>query len=117
MNAPSPVGAPSFGQRLLRIGAALPGRFLVQSIRVYQRTVSPLLPVVSLGTCGCRFSPTCSHYAVDAIRAHGAMAGLGLALRRLVKCTPRHPGGLDPVPPSLPRRKSGLPICHATRQG
>lgn len=78
---------------------ALPGRMLLAAIWVYQRTLSPVLPVVTGGACGCRFAPTCSHYAAEAIRVHGAVAGTWLALRRLVRCTPLHPGGLDPVPP------------------
>jgi len=76
---------------------------LVGLIRVYQRTLSPLLPVLTAGACGCRFSPTCSHYAADAIRTHGAVSGVGLAAIRLVKCTPLHPGGFDPVPPRRAR--------------
>lgn len=76
----------------------LPAGLLVGLIRLYQCTLSPLLPVLTLGRCGCRFSPTCSHYALEAIRTHGALAGVWLAALRLVKCTPLHPGGLDPVP-------------------
>ena len=76
----------------------MPAMLLVGLIRIYQRTVSPALPVLTMGRCGCRFSPTCSHYAVEAIRTHGAVAGLALAMVRLVKCTPLHPGGFDPVP-------------------
>jgi putative membrane protein insertion efficiency factor len=105
------------GRHLLRPIAALPKNVLVLLIRVYQRTVSPLLPVVTLGTCGCRFSPTCSHYAAEAIRTHGALAGLGLALARLIKCTPRHPGGVDPVPPVALYRPPAVPVCHAIRRG
>jgi uncharacterized protein len=48
----------------------------------------------------CRFSPSCSHYAQDAIRTHGAVRGAYLSTRRLLRCNPFHPGGLDPVPPS-----------------
>ena len=99
MNSPSP----DFG-RPARLLFTLPRRVLLLVIRLYQLTLSPLLPVVSLGTCGCRFTPTCSHYAAEAIRLHGAFAGLGLALARLVKCTPRHPGGFDPVPPRRVRQ-------------
>lgn len=87
-------------------------RLLLGLIRVYQRTLSPALPVLTLGGCACRFSPTCSHYAADAIRAHGAGRGLWLALRRLVKCTPLHPGGFDPVPAATPR-----PRPHCSRAG
>ena len=67
-------------------------------ITAYQRTVSPLLPAVFGASCGCRFAPTCSHYAAEAIRTHGALRGGWLAARRVIKCTPLHPGGLDPVP-------------------
>ncbi len=77
----------------------LPAAALIALVRVYQRTLSPLLPVVTAGACGCRFAPTCSHYAIEALRTHGALAGTWLALRRLLKCTPLHPGGIDLVPP------------------
>jgi putative membrane protein insertion efficiency factor len=62
-------------------------------IRGYQETVSPLVP---RGTC--RFHPTCSVYAYGAIERHGIVRGSWLALRRLFRCHPFHPGGLDPVP-------------------
>ncbi len=65
---------------------------LLSLIRLYQLTLSPML-----GPC-CRFSPSCSRYAAEAIRAHGVGHGLGLALRRVARCHPFHPGGLDPVP-------------------
>lgn len=67
---------------------------LVGLIRLYQRTLSRLLPGV------CRFRPSCSEYAVEALRIHGAWRGSGLALRRLARCHPFHPGGDDPVPPA-----------------
>lgn len=76
----------------------LPARGLLLLIRLYQRTLSPALPVFFGSACGCRFSPTCSHYAADAVRTHGAIIGIGLAAVRLLKCTPLHPGGFDPVP-------------------
>jgi putative membrane protein insertion efficiency factor len=69
--------------------AALP---LVGLVRVYQRLVSPLLPP------SCRFYPSCSAYAVGALERHGALKGSWLAARRLARCHPFHPGGLDPVP-------------------
>ncbi len=65
---------------------------LLTLIRLYQRFVSPALPP------SCRFYPTCSHYAYEAITTHGAMRGGWLALRRLSRCHPLHPGGYDPVP-------------------
>lgn len=69
--------------------AALP---LVGLVRVYQRLVSPLLPP------SCRFYPSCSAYAVGALERHGALKGSWLAARRLARCHPFHPGGVDPVP-------------------
>jgi putative membrane protein insertion efficiency factor len=89
---------------------SLLSRLLLLLIRLYQLTLSRLLPVVSLGTCACRFSPTCSCYAAEALRLHGAPRGLLLAVRRLLRCTPLHPGGFDPVPP--PRLRPA-PVCRA----
>ncbi|MEK6618283.1 MAG: membrane protein insertion efficiency factor YidD [Nitrospirota bacterium] len=60
-------------------------------ITLYQRWVSPLFPPA------CRFEPTCSRYAYEAIRRHGVLVGLGWAARRLLKCHPFHAGGIDPV--------------------
>jgi putative membrane protein insertion efficiency factor len=65
---------------------------LIALLRAYQRFVAPLLPQV------CRFHPTCSTYAVEAIRRHGALRGLALTTARLARCAPWHAGGLDPVP-------------------
>ena len=69
--------------------AALP---LVGAVKAYQRLVSPLLPP------SCRFYPSCSAYAVGALERHGAMKGSWLTVRRLARCHPFHPGGVDPVP-------------------
>ena len=63
-------------------------------IRLYQLFVSPLLPP------GCRYLPTCSDYAAEAIARHGAARGSWLALRRLVRCHPWGGSGYDPVPPA-----------------
>jgi uncharacterized protein len=71
-------------------------------IRMYQRTASPMLPVLFGPTCGCRFHPSCSHYAAEAVATHGVLKGTWLTARRLVKCTPLHPGGHDPVPSPRP---------------
>jgi putative membrane protein insertion efficiency factor len=68
-------------------------RLLVLPIRLYQWTLSPLLPL------SCRFAPSCSEYAAEAILAHGAIAGGWLALRRLARCHPWGGHGYDPVPP------------------
>lgn len=84
---------------LLARAARLPAQALLGVIWLYQRTLSPALPAIFGASCGCRFAPTCSHYAAGAIRTHGLIVGTGLAIWRLAKCNPLHPGGLDPVPP------------------
>jgi putative membrane protein insertion efficiency factor len=84
--------------RLRVRGASLPAAAAVGLIRIYQRTASPLLPVFLGPACGCRFHPTCSQYAAEAIADHGALKGGWLAVRRVAKCTPLHAGGNDPVP-------------------
>ncbi|MBE6897412.1 MAG: membrane protein insertion efficiency factor YidD [Ruminococcaceae bacterium] len=68
-------------------------------IRFYQRCISPLFPAK------CRFYPTCSAYAFTAIERFGFFRGGWLALRRILKCHPFHPGGFDPVPEKLDRDK------------
>ncbi|QQE74459.1 membrane protein insertion efficiency factor YidD [Brevibacillus composti] len=68
------------------------GRVLIWLIRGYQLFVSPYKPP------SCRFAPTCSHYALEAIRRFGPWKGSWLAIRRILKCHPFHPGGFDPVP-------------------
>jgi putative membrane protein insertion efficiency factor len=67
-------------------------RLLVGSIAVYKRLLSPVLPPA------CRFVPSCSDYAAAAIEKHGPVRGVFLAVRRIVRCAPWHPGGFDPVP-------------------
>ncbi|MCC7549699.1 MAG: membrane protein insertion efficiency factor YidD [Burkholderiales bacterium] len=64
----------------------------VLMIRIYQWTLSPLIGP------RCRFHPTCSDYAIEALGRYGAVRGTGLALRRLARCHPWHAGGVDPVP-------------------
>jgi putative membrane protein insertion efficiency factor len=96
--------------RLIRAAAMLPAWLLLGVIGLYRRTLSPALPVVFGPGCGCRFHPSCSAYAAQAVREHGALSGAWLALRRLVKCHPLHPGGFDPVPPRL------RPTCSAVPQ-
>jgi putative membrane protein insertion efficiency factor len=67
-------------------------RFLTTLVRGYQRYLSPALPPA------CRFTPSCSAYAVTALERYGAARGSWLALRRLARCHPWNPGGYDPVP-------------------
>lgn len=73
--------------------ARLAQRLLIAPLLLYRRFVSPLKPSPS-----CRFHPSCSAYAIEAIGTHGPARGSYLALRRVLKCHPFHPGGLDPVP-------------------
>lgn len=65
---------------------------VITVIRIYQRMVSPMLGP------RCRFYPSCSEYAIQALRVHGLSKGLALSMRRLVRCHPLNPGGCDPVP-------------------
>lgn len=64
---------------------------MILLIRLYQWTISPLL-----GNC-CRFYPSCSNYSIEALKTYGTMKGSWLALKRICKCHPWHPGGHDPV--------------------
>jgi len=68
-------------------------RLCILLIRAYQQLLSPLFPP------SCRFNPTCSQYAIDAITIHGPGKGLLLSLRRILRCHPFHNGGYDPVIP------------------
>ncbi len=79
-----------------RAAEARPGwavRLVLLPLRLYQRVLSPLKPVPS-----CRFHPTCSSFAIEAVQVHGALRGLWLAIARVLRCHPWHPGGFDPVP-------------------
>jgi hypothetical protein len=78
----------------------LPASAALGLIRAYQATASPVLPAIFGPSYGCRFYPSCSHYAAEAVATHGALKGTYLAARRIIKCTPFHPGGNDPVPPA-----------------
>jgi putative membrane protein insertion efficiency factor len=74
---------------------------LVALITGYRRFISPLLGA------RCRFAPSCSAYALEAVREHGALPGTWLAVRRIGRCHPFNPGGFDPVPPALHGRRPG----------
>jgi putative membrane protein insertion efficiency factor len=71
---------------------SLVARVLVGLIRAYQATISKIMP------SRCRFYPSCSQYALEAVRRHGALRGGWLGVRRVARCHPFHPGGIDPVP-------------------
>lgn len=71
-------------------------RLLLAALRLYQGFLSPLMP------SACKFYPSCSRYAYEAIGTHGARRGSWLALRRLARCRPFSPGGIDPVPEREP---------------
>jgi hypothetical protein len=76
-----------------RAAAAVTARdCVVEALRLYKRYVSPALPP------SCRFWPTCSEYAMEAVSVHGIRGGGWLALRRVARCHPFHRGGIDPVP-------------------
>ena len=68
-------------------------RLLMAFVKAYQYAISPLLGP------RCRFTPSCSEYALDALATHGAVKGTYLAVRRVARCHPFHDGGHDPVPP------------------
>lgn len=68
-------------------------KILVAAVRFYQRNISPYK-----GGCSCRFVPTCSQYALEALEKYGALKGSFLAIRRILRCHPFSRGGCDPVP-------------------
>ena len=68
-------------------------KLILKMICFYQKYISPMSPPT------CRFYPTCSQYAIEAVEEHGAIKGSYLATRRILKCHPFHEGGFDPVPP------------------
>ena len=71
-------------------------RLALRLLQAYRRLLSPLLPPT------CRYYPTCSAYAAQAFRVHGLWRGFCLTLKRVIRCHPWHPGGIDPVPPAAP---------------
>ena len=79
-------------------------------LRCYQRVISPMLPH------SCRFVPTCSQYAMEAIEGHGALRGSLLALGRLLRCHPFAQSGYDPVPESLPGNAFSRNFCRLRKK-
>jgi|GEM_PF-65104 len=106
-SSPGPEASPKPGRgekpgifiSIITVLNAWPGWLALGLIRFYQCCVSPFTPPA------CRFWPTCSNYALVAVQRHGFWRGSWLAVRRLLKCHPFHPGGYDPVPPSKPRKR------------
>ncbi|MDY7108852.1 MAG: membrane protein insertion efficiency factor YidD [Planctomycetota bacterium] len=88
------VEAAEQGGRVDSRRVSLPARPLIGLVRVYQAAGRPFFGG------HCRFSPTCSDYAVEALRRHGALRGSYLAIRRLLRCHPLGAAGYDPVPPA-----------------
>lgn len=86
------MSAPEWMRATLRGGGAVTVQAAVFLIQLYRHMVSPLRPPT------CRFVPTCSQYAVDALTEYGVLRGGWLAVSRLAKCGPWHRGGWDPVP-------------------
>ncbi|MGC7560767.1 membrane protein insertion efficiency factor YidD [Pasteurella sp. PK-2025] len=78
---------------------SLGSKILIGLIRVYQLVISPLIGP------RCRFTPTCSHYGIEALKIHGAIKGSWLTLKRILKCHPLTAGGYDPVPPKINNKK------------
>ncbi len=77
-------------------------RMLTAAIVAYRRYLSPALPA------RCRFYPSCSAYALEAVTRHGALRGGALAIWRLLRCHPFHPGGFDPVPDKIRHRPADV---------
>lgn len=74
-------------------------------IRFYQIAISPVIHFAGGPGCGCRFTPTCSHYFLEAVETHGALRGSWLGLKRIARCNPWGGQGHDPVPPPASGRK------------
>ncbi|HEY1723274.1 MAG TPA: membrane protein insertion efficiency factor YidD [Magnetospirillaceae bacterium] len=84
------------------------GLLLSGLFRTYQLLLRPMLPP------SCRYTPSCSHYGIEAIRVHGAVRGGWLTLRRVARCHPWGGSGYDPVPPLHSHFDHGRPCTHGT---
>ena len=83
-------------------------KLFIALVKAYQVTISPLIGP------RCRYQPSCSQYAIEAIKVHGALKGSFLAVRRVLRCHPGHPGGYDPVPGQAcdSCRQHNVPVDH-----
>jgi hypothetical protein len=91
------------------LGARIARAVLVAQVRLYQRTLSRVIPPV------CRFNPSCSSYMIEAITVHGALRGVAIGMLRILRCNPLCRGGDDPVPPRRPRAARGRPVGEPDR--
>lgn len=82
---------------------------LIEFVRLYQKFISPLFPP------SCRYNPTCSNYAVTALKKFGAVRGTLMAMARVLRCHPFVPGGFDPVPDKFTLRRNGQMDTKKTR--
>ena len=90
----------------------VPKFLLISAIQVYRAVISPAQTFLFGATGGCRFTPTCSTYALDAVREHGAMTGTFLATKRLCRCHPWGGCGHDPIPKSGKRKAESGNLLH-----
>src|SRR5579862_1309289 len=102
---------------------------LILLVRIYRMTLSPVIVLLFGSSAACRFEPTCSQYAIEAVKTHGAIRGSWLATKRICRCHPWGDYGEDPVPPrkskvQSPRSKvvsefkvSGAPVFATPRRG
>ncbi|MEN0129308.1 MAG: membrane protein insertion efficiency factor YidD [Brevundimonas sp.] len=95
-------------EHVVRLVLSLPARGLLLLLKGYQRFISPMRPPT------CRFYPSCSQYAVIAVRRHGAAYGTWLAARRLLRCHPWNPGGIDDVPPARTKAHHHSSVAQPT---
>lgn len=90
--------------------AGIPARLLIALVTGYRRFISPLLGP------RCRFYPSCSAYALEALRTHGALRGGWLTVWRVLRCQPFHPGGFEPVPPAVQTKKKNVDATSASAE-
>lgn len=95
-------------QSAIRAAPSILAGFVVVLLRLYQYFLSPLKQILFGSACGCRFYPSCSAYAQEALIRYGFFYGCQLSLRRLVRCHPWNPGGFDPVPNLKNKPDSGV---------